>query len=157
MRFFKFNRKKPKGYKHSLSIYKQFLQYTIKKGKKETFEKTFRKSAISWIKNYTSKPFFTKIVNDAFLNTRPYLGVQTKRKGSKNIYIPIKLSLNRGNFLAAKWMLTNAILKKKRFFSDGILEELFESSVKKSSSVKKCVELHKLVEDNITNIKKKKI
>jgi ribosomal protein S7 len=50
----------------------------------------------------TSPKNYENTLKNAFLNTTPYVSVKTKRKGSKNIYIPLKISPKRGKFLSAK-------------------------------------------------------
>jgi ribosomal protein S7 len=49
--------------------------------------------------------------------------------------------------------LQNGVNKKKRNFINGVIEELVESSVKKSISVKKRDDLHKLAEESLVNVK----
>jgi ribosomal protein S7 len=141
-----------------LNLFKYFyflLQYLIKKGKKYTLEILFKKSLLNWIQTYSSKNF-SLTLDAAFKNLIPHVGVITKRKGSKNIYIPYRLSKKRQNFLATKWILLNALAKKKRKFYDGILEELIECSSKTSISIKKKEELLKLAEENLHNLKKRR-
>ena len=103
-------------------------------------------------KNIPEKNFKTTLTN-AFLNTTPYVSVKTKRKGSKNIYLPLKITKKRGKYLSAKWLLTNSFAKQKRNFYEGIVEELIDSSLKKSLSVKKRDELHKLADESLVNLK----
>ena len=92
--------------------YKKLLKYLIKKGKKNTLEILFRKGIIFWIKDIQNKDF-NEVLMNAFLNTIPFINVKTKRKGSRNIYIPMKISEKKGDFLASNWILTNAFAKKK--------------------------------------------
>lgn len=132
--------------------YKKLLKYLIKKGKKNTLEILFRKGIIFWIKDIQNKDF-NEVLMNAFLNTIPFINVKTKRKGSRNIYIPMKISEKKGDFLASNWILTNAFAKKKRNFYEGIVEELIECSLKKSPSLKKREDLYKLAEDNLGNLK----
>ena len=139
----------------SFQYYYFLLQYLIKKGKKYTLEKIFKQSLIFWIKNY-SKNNFLFTLNNAYINLIPHVSVITKRKGSKNIYIPYKLSSKKGRFLATRWLVLNSLLKKKRKFYEGILEELLECSLKTSISIKKKEELLKLAEENLHNLKKKR-
>jgi ribosomal protein S7 len=143
-----------KTYINSLK-YKKLLQYIIKKGKKYTLENIFRKGILFWIQNIKDKNF-NLTFNKAFSNTTPLVSFKTKRKGSKNINIPIKISENKSNFLAANWILKNALLKKKRNLYESIIEELRESSLKKGSSVKKRLELYKLTEDSLINLRIRK-
>lgn len=124
----------------------------IKKGKKSTLENIFRSGLKHWAKNIPNKSF-NPVFKNAFLNTTPYVSVKTKRKGSKNIYVPLKITANRGKFLSAKWIISNASSRNKRYISEGIVDELIESSSKKSLSVKKRDELHKLAEESLVNLR----
>jgi ribosomal protein S7 len=134
-----------------VSNYKQLLQYLIKKGKKNKLENLFRKNVCHW-STFPNKKF-EFVLEKAFLYTIPFIGVKTKRKGSKNIYIPVKLTSRKGKFLSAKWIITAGTSKKKRNFLEGILEELIESSLQKSSSTKKRNDLHKLAEESLVNLR----
>lgn len=145
-------KKDQKNQQQFVTNYTHLLQYILKKGKKNTLETQFKKGVLFWMKSNLQKNY-KKTLTDAFLNTTPYISVKTKRKGSKNIYLPTKISKKRGQFLSAKWLLTNSFSKQKRNFYEGIVEELLESSLKKSLSVKKRDELHKLAEESLVNLK----
>lgn len=132
--------------------YKHFLQYIVKKGHKHSLEILFRKGLHFWSQSFIENPFENTLKN-AFFNTTPTIGVKVRRKGSKNIYIPKKLTFKHSKYLAAKWMLTNAFAKKKRNLHEAIIEELVESSLKKSLSAKKRDDLHKLAEESLVNFK----
>lgn len=137
--------------KNSVNSYQQLIQYLIKKGKKNTIENLFRKSILYWGTLDLEYKNFDYAIENALLKTTPYVGVRNKRRGSKNINIPFKLSKNKGKFLSAKWILSTAKTKKKTKFYEGIVDEIIDSSLNKSISVKKCEELHKLAEDSLTN------
>jgi small subunit ribosomal protein S7 len=138
--------------KISTKNYKNFLQYFIKKGNKAKMETIFKKGFLFWIKNLNQQNFDSTL-KTAFINTTPVVGVKTARKGSKNIYVPTRLTSRRGKFLSAKWMSSNILAKKKNKIYESIVEELIESSSKKSTSAKKRDELHKLAEENLVNFK----
>lgn len=140
--------------KQFLCKYDLFSKYFIKKGKKHLIENEFRKLFLFWAKskNIENKNF-EKVLDTAFKNTTPKLSVKSKRKGSKNIFIPIKISENKGKFLSSTWLRTNALSKKKNNFYQGVLEEFIESSLKKSGSVKKYNELYSTIENNLFNLK----
>jgi small subunit ribosomal protein S7 len=144
---------KKKIQKIFIENYKNLLQYLLKKGKKSLLENKFKQGIVFWMKN-TSPKNYENTLKNAFLNTTPYVSVKTKRKGSKNIYIPLKISPKRGKFLSAKWILASSFTKQNHNFFESIVEELIESSLKKSSSVKKRDDLHKLAEESLVNFKK---
>ena len=134
------------------NTYGSLTNFFVKKGKKQTVEKFFKKSVEKWILS-SAKQNFSSMIDKAFLNTKPYVGVVTKRKGSKNIYIPQKLSPKRSLFTALKWIRENASSNKK--FFENFVEELNKCSLKTSIAIKKREELLKLAEDNLSNLKKK--
>jgi len=72
--------------------YLNLLQYGIKKGYKYKMEKVLYKSLFYQNKlnkklNY-KKRFYNIYFLKTFLNTTPFIKVNIKRKGSRNIYIP---------------------------------------------------------------------
>lgn len=136
----------------SIEKYKHLLQYIIKKGKKATLETKFRQGLLYWIKTIEASNF-EKTLDNAFLNVTPYVSVKTKRKGSKNIYLPLKITNRRSKYLGSTWILKHGLAKKKRNFIEGVVDEIFESSLNKSLSVKKRDDLHKLAEESLVNFK----
>lgn len=130
------------------------IPYVIKKGNKNKIENIFRTLLFYIIKN---PQIFNDFNYDQFLNSiknvTPALSVKTKRKGSKNIYLPIPITTARSKFLASTWLIKSAKTKQHTKFYKNLSEELLESAKKKSLSFKKCFELHKLVEASLSNIK----
>ena len=134
------------------NTYASLVNFFVKKGKKQTVEKFFKKSVEQWILK-GSKQNFSLMIDKAFINTKPFVGVVTKRKGSKNIYIPQKLSSKRSLFTALKWIRETTSSNQK--FFENFVEELNKCSLKTSIVIKKREELLKLAEDNLSNLKKK--
>lgn len=135
---------------NGISSFKILQQYLIKCGNKYLLENIFRNILNFWAKNSLFKnKNFEKVLDNAFKNTTPYLGVICRKKRFKTFYKPIRLIKRRRDFLNAKWILSASFIKKKYKFFDGILEEIFESFLKKSTSVKKFKELYSLVESSL--------
>lgn len=139
---------------NSIFFYNFLFQYLIKKGKRYTLEVLFKKNLIFWMLNYNKK--FFSILESAFKNLILHVGILTKRKGSKNIYIPYKLPKKKTYFFAIKWLLENSLIKKKKNFFEALFEELMDCSIGTSLSIKKKEELLKLAENNLRNIRRKK-
>ena len=94
---------KKKGYKvhpDYIKDYKNFSQHLIKKGKKTTIENVFKKGVIHLMKNADSIKF-DKTLKKAFNCIKPGVGLKTKRRGSKNIYIPYRLTERRSKYISA--------------------------------------------------------
>lgn len=138
--------------KTSVINYKKLLQYIIKKGNKQSLENIFRKGLIFWSQSVAYKNFDLTLTN-AFKKTLPAVGLRSRRKGSKNIYVPFKISENRKKYLGAHWMLMNAFSKNTRYLYEGIVEELVDCSLNKSESLKKKRSWNKLAADSIGNLR----
>ena len=89
----------------------------------------------------------------AFKNTKPWVGLKKRRKGSKNIFIPYKIYGNRRKHLGAKLMLNNIFSKKPRYIYQGIVEELINSALNKSEAIKERFKIHEEAFKNIKNIR----
>ena len=130
------------------------IPYAVKKGNKNKIENIFRTLLFYIIKNpQTFNDFNYNHILNSVKNITPSLGVKTKRKGSKNIYLPVPITKARGKFLASTWLIKNAKSKQNTKFYKNLSEEILESTFKKSISFKKCFELHKLAETSLSNIK----
>ena len=129
--------------------YKKFIQFSIKKGKKQTVENIFKKALF---KAATKQSFFWKNVDNAINNTTIQLNVKAKRKGSKNIYIPIKIKKKYSKFLAYNWILNDIKKSSKTKFHNNFINEIILTSQNKSNASKKKEDIYKLVEENMNNI-----
>lgn len=132
------------------------MQYTIKKGNKAKIEKMFRSLLFFIVKNPNIQNNFKfEDILIACKETMPKISVKTKRKGSKNIYVPCTITASRSKYLSSSWILFHAKNKSNNKFYKNLAEELNESSKKKSQSFRKCHEVHKLAEISINNLKEK--
>jgi ribosomal protein S7 len=78
------------------------MQYAIKKGNKNKIENIFRSLLFYIIKNPNLQNNFNfNDIFNAISNTSPKMSVKTKRKGSKNIYIPITITENHSKYLSS--------------------------------------------------------
>jgi len=83
--------------------YINLIQYAIKKGNKNKIENIFR-SLLFFITKTPSlyNNFSFEDIKKAILNTSPSMGVTVRRRGSKNAYVPFKITPIRGKFLSSK-------------------------------------------------------
>ena len=81
-------------------IYFNLIQYTVKKGNKNKMENIFKKM-LFFMKTGSSlnNNLEFDVINKAVENITPVVGIKTKRKGSKNIYVPFPLTESRSNYL----------------------------------------------------------
>ena len=129
--------------------FKKLMQFSLKKGKKNTIENVFRNSLFYLAKNKTEKA--KTIINQSVHKTTPYINVKTKRKGSKNVYIPKKMKKNFSEFLSSNWILDSAKKRSENQFHKKLINELIDITNNKSMVSKKKDELHKLAAENSKN------
>ena len=136
---------------HNFRIkYNSLMQYAIKKGNKNKIENTFR-TLLFFIKNNPQiyDKFKFDDITKAFAYTNILMGVKIKRKGSKNIHVPIRFTPSRSNYLSCNSIITHANQKTNKYFYKNLADELIESSKKKSLSTKKSKNLYDLVESSL--------
>ena len=136
--------------------YINLIQYAIKKGNKNKIENIFR-SLLFFITRTPSlyNNFNFEDIKKAISNTSPSMGVTVKRKGSKNAYVPFKITPARSKFLSSKWIITHARLKTNKNFYKSLAEEIVNSSKKTSLSSKKRNDLHELSIASCKDLNKK--
>jgi ribosomal protein S7 len=116
-------------------------------------EKILRDSLFAVAKN-NKKQFWTNI-EKAVENTTMLLNIKVKRKGSKNIYIPIKMKSGYSKFLSYNWILKSAKNRHEKKLSNKFVNEIIDTAENKSNSIKKKIEIYKLIEDNMHNVSKR--
>ena len=137
-------------------IFFNLIQHAIKKGNKNKIENIFKKMLFDMkITSFSNNNFYFNSILKAVENITPIVGIKTKRKGSKNIYIPFPLTESRSNFLSSNWLIQNSLLKQNKSFHKNLIEELSETANKKSNSFKKYYDLQKLAETSSINVKYK--
>jgi ribosomal protein S7 len=88
--------------KNTRKNYTHLIQYVLKKGNKNKIENMFRFLLFFLSKKYVlQNKFEFQFILKAFINTTPRVNVKTKRKGSKNIYIPVPVKRIYSKYLSA--------------------------------------------------------
>lgn len=132
-------------------IYKSLLvshliNCLMKRGKKSVAE-TIVYSAFDIIKEKLSKDPLA-ILKTAVENVRPKLAVKPRRVGGATYQVPTEVPEARGTFLAIKWILANARLKKGKPMKEKLALELMDAANNTGASVKKRQDTHKMAEAN---------
>lgn len=123
-----------------------FINGLMRKGKKSVAE-TIVYSAFDIIKEKLSKDPLV-IFKTAIDNVKPKLAVKARRVGGATYQVPTMVPEARGTFLAIKWILTNARLKKGKPMKEKLAMELMDASNNTGASVKKRQDTHKMAEAN---------
>lgn len=124
----------------------KLINYTMRRGKKDVARKIVYR-AFEIIKEKTKKDPI-EVFNKAIENTKPLLEVRPRRIGGATYQVPKEVPLERGLFLAMKWILEAARSKKGKPMAEKLAEELILASQNTGAAVKKKEDTHKMAEAN---------
>jgi small subunit ribosomal protein S7 len=125
------------------SILHKFTNQLMKDGKKTKAEKILRNILLKIsLKNLSPRKIFVLAIN----NVKPLLEVRNVRVKGKSFQVPFHLKFSRQLNLAIKTILKNSLGKKN--IENSIVDELINSSLNKSLSVKATISLYKLAARN---------
>jgi small subunit ribosomal protein S7 len=124
----------------------KFINHVMKRGKKEKARKIVYQ-AFEIIKEKTKKEPL-EVFQKALENVRPLVEVTPRRIGGATYQVPKEVPIERGQFLAMKWILEAARSKKGRPMREKLAEELINASQNIGAAVKKKEDTHKMAEAN---------
>lgn len=124
-------------------MFKKFLSLLMKDGKKTKAEVILKKVFIRIsLQGYSPVNVLTLAVN----NIKPLLEVRNVRLKGKSYQVPFPILFPRQITSSLKMILGS--FNGKRKFEDFLVDELINSSLGKSQSVKMTINLHKLASQN---------
>jgi len=126
----------------------KYLKLFINAGKKEFIEKRI-KLGFAFIKK-TTKISPLIILIDAIQKSKPFCEIKSlKIKG--NIHrTPIEIKHKRQKQLVLNWLVINTLNRNENNFSQSFGNELLETVLLQSKTIKLCDDQHKIVEANKT-------
>ena len=124
-------------------IIRKFITQLMKDGKKAVAEKILKNILIKIsLKGYSPVNVITLAIN----NVKPLVEVKTIRLKGNSFQVPFPIKLSRQISLAIKTLIKSSTGKKK--LEDLLVDELINSSLGKSQSIKVTNSLHKLASQN---------
>lgn len=130
----------------SLKVAK-FINYTMKKGKKETARKIVY-GALNLLKEKAKTENPLEIFEEAIRNTSPAMEVRSRRVGGANYQVPVEVRPERRLTLSLRWILDAARSKKGAPIASKLADELVAASKNEGDAVKKRENTHKMAEAN---------
>ena len=96
----------------SIDLYKKFLGYLIKKGKKKKSQNTLNKSLFIISKKHRIKPYlvFLKL----FLQLNTFIEARTIKRRQRSLTVPFFIKSNRQIHMVLKWIVSSLILACNR-------------------------------------------
>ena len=124
-------------------IIRKFINQLMKNGKKVSSEKIIKNILIKIsLKGYSPVNVITLAIN----NVKPLIEVKNIRLKGNSFQVPFPIKVSRQISLAIKTLIKSSSGKKK--FEDLLVDELINSSLGKSQSIKATNVLHKLASQN---------
>jgi small subunit ribosomal protein S7 len=131
---------------YSSLLVTKFINALMRRGKKSLAQRIVY-SAINIIQEKTQKDGFT-IFQAAIDNARPRVAVKPRRVGGATYQVPQDVRKNRSIFLALKWLISNAKLRKGKPMEEKLAQELIDAANNTGASIKKKQDTHKMAESN---------
>ena len=133
-------------YKYNSVLVTKFINCIMLSGKRRLAEKIFY-LALDNASGKTGLDQMT-IFKKALENVRPILEVKSRRVGGANYQVPIEVDGVRGNALAIRWIIANALKRNEHSMVDRLGAEIIQASNGEGGAVKKKTEVHKMAEAN---------
>jgi small subunit ribosomal protein S7 len=136
-----------KDYKNFLKepLTQKFINCLMLDGKKTVAEKILLDSLIL-IKMDNKNPF--KVFNLAINNVKPLIEIRSVRRRRAKFRVPMPTTHKKRSFLAIRWILFSAKIRKDASMKIKLKNELILASNKQGKSFDLKIELHKLAFEN---------
>jgi len=95
-----------------------------------------------------TKKEFLEVLTGAVDNIKPKIEVRPRRVGGATYQVPVEVSSRRQGSLAIRWLVQYARLRSENGITEKIAGEIIEAYEKRSKSVKKREDVHKMAEAN---------
>ena len=133
--------------KYQSKVLGKFINMVMERGKKSVAESIVY-GALEAIKEKISDKDPLEVFMQALENGRPLLEVKSRRIGGATYQVPIEVKLERGQFMAMRWIRDFARVQKGRPMKDRLAEEIMNAYNKEGATIKKREDTHKMAEAN---------
>ncbi|MFH1394981.1 MAG: 30S ribosomal protein S7 [Candidatus Omnitrophota bacterium] len=133
--------------KFNSKVLGKFINMVMERGKKSVAEKIVY-GAFDVISEKVKNKDPHEVFIQALDNTRPLLEVKSRRIGGATYQVPIEVKLERGQFIAMKWLRDFARQQKGRPMGVKLADELINAYKKEGAAIKKREDTHKMAEAN---------
>lgn len=124
----------------------KFINYVMKKGKKETARALVYRTLDTLKKTKEDNP--VDIFDLAIKNISPTVEVRSKRVGGANYQVPVEVRPERKFALATRWLIAAARSKKGKPMAVKLAEEILLASKNEGAAIKKKMDTYRMAEAN---------
>ena len=133
--------------KYNSVVLGKFMNMVMERGKKSIAEKIVY-GALDEIKEKVKDKDPLEVFMQALDNARPLLEVKSRRIGGATYQVPIEVKVDRGQFIAMRWIRDFARQTKGRAMKDKLADELLNAYKKEGPTMKKREDTHRMAEAN---------
>ena len=133
--------------KYNSKLLGKFINMVMERGKKSTAEHIVY-GALGILKERVNDKDPLDVFSEALDNVRPLLEVKSRRIGGATYQVPLEVKLDRGQFIAMRWIRDFARNQKGKPMKDKLAEEILSAYKREGASIKKREDTHKMAEAN---------
>ena len=133
--------------KYNSKLLGKFVNMVMKGGKKSVAESIVY-GALDVIKEKVKDKDPIDVFNEIIENVRPLVEVKSRRIGGATYQVPIEVKLDRGRFMAMRWIRDFAKTQKGKPMSEKLANGLLDAYKKEGPAMKKREDTHKMAEAN---------
>ena len=119
----------------------------MERGKKSTAEHIVY-GALDVLRERVTDKDPLDVFAEALANARPLLEVKSRRIGGATYQVPLEVKVDRGQFIAMRWMRDFARNQKGKPMKEKLAEEILNAYKKEGPTIKKREDTHKMAEAN---------
>ncbi len=132
---------------YNSKILGKFINMVMERGKKSLSESIVY-GALDIVKETMKDQDPLEIFMASIDNVRPLLEVKSRRIGGATYQVPLEVSLDRGQFMAMRWIRDYARKQKGKPMKNRLADEILSAYKKEGAAVKKREDTHKMAEAN---------
>ena len=125
----------------------KFINMVMERGKKSLAESIVY-GALDVLKERITEKDPLDVFTEAVENTRPLLEVKSRRIGGATYQVPLEVKLDRGRFMALRWIRDFAKSQKGKPMKERLANELINAYKKEGPSIKRREDTHRMAEAN---------
>ena len=133
--------------KYNSKLVGKFVNMLMERGKKGIAEKIVY-GALDVIKEKIKDKDPIEVFNQALDNARPLLEVNSRRICGATYQVPIQVSVERGQFVAMRWIRDFARQQKGKPMKGKLADEILNAYKNEGSTIKKREDTHRMAEAN---------
>ena len=133
--------------KYKSALLGKFMNMIMERGKKSLAEDIVY-GALDVLKSKIKDRDPLEVFKQALENVRPLLEVKSRRIGGATYQVPIEVRLERGQFMAMRWIRDFARGQKGKPMKTKLADELFSAYNREGAAMKKREDTHRMAEAN---------